>query len=239
MKWVDPTIRTRSRSISTTPGTVLIAASAFSETPSGARSSRVSTVERVSRRPSRPIITATPIAAAASPHQIAEAGQDEADDDGERAEHVGGKMQRIGGQRLALGVARGAMQRPRAPEIHDDVDHQHDEGDRRDGRRRRAFAQAAPGFDQNAAGQHIEQGDDAERRQALELAVAVMMLVVRRLVGNPHHRPGDDGGDQVDRAVQRFGDQRQLPMEMPTANFAAAIAALAKIEIAATRDLML
>ena len=31
----------------------------------------------------------------------------------------------------------------------------------------------------------------------------------------------------------------RLPMEMPTANFAAAIAALAKIEIAATRDLTL
>ena len=69
--------------------------------------------------------------------------------------------------------------------------------------------QPAPGFDQNAAGQHIEQGDDAERRQALELAVAVMMLVVRRPVGNPHHQPGDDGGDHVDRGVQRFGDQRQ------------------------------
>ena len=72
-----------------------------------------------------------------------------------------------------------------------------------------AFAQAAPGFDQNAAGQHVEQRDDAERRQALELAVAVMMLVVRGPVGNPHHQPGDDGRDHVDRGVQRLGDQRE------------------------------
>ena len=154
-------------------------------------------------------MTATAIAAAASPQPEAEAGQRKADDDGDRAEHVGGEMQRVGGERLAPGFARGAMQGPRPPEIHGDVDHEHHEGDRRDGRRRRALAQAAEGLDQDAAGQHIEQGDDAERGHALELAVAVMMLLVGRLVGHPHHQPGDDGRDQVDRGVQGFGDQRQ------------------------------
>ena len=84
-----------------------------------------------------------------------------------------------------------------------------DKRDRRDRRRWRAFAQTAVGFDQNAARQHIEQRDDAERRQALELAVAVMMFLVRGTVGNPHHQPGDDGRDHVDRRVQRLGDQRQ------------------------------
>ena len=116
-------------------------------------------------------------------------------------------MQRVGGQRLALGVVRRAMQRAGAPEIHRDIDQQHDERDRRDGRRRRAFAQTAVGFDQNAARQHIEQRDDAERRNAFELAVAVMMFLVGGPVGNPHHHPGDDGGDHVDRRVQRLGDQ--------------------------------
>ena len=67
------------------------------------------------------------------------------------------------------------------------------------GRRRRAFAQAAPGFDQDAAGQHIEDRDHAERGDALELAVAVMMLLVGGQVGDPHHHPGDDGRDHVDR----------------------------------------
>ncbi len=166
-------------------------------------------MERASRRPSTEIRTATADRGGGIAPGIAEPGEGKADDDGERAEHVGGKMQRVGGQRLALGVARGAMQRPRAPEIHGDIDHQHDERDRRQRRRRRAFAQPAPGLDQDAAGQHIEQGDDAERGEALELAVAVMMLVVGRPVGNPHHQPGDDGRDQVDRGVQRFGDQRQ------------------------------
>ena len=139
----------------------------------------------------------------------AEAGEHEAGDHGNRAEYVGGKMQRVGRKRLAVGLARGAMQGARAPEIDGDVDHEHDERNGRNGRRRCAFAQPAIGLDQDAAGQHIEQRDDAERREALELAVAVMMLLVRRLIGHPHHRPGDDGRDQVDRGVQGFGDQRQ------------------------------
>jgi len=67
MKWVGPTMRTLRRSTSTTPGTELIAAVAFSAAPSGARSSRVSTVERANRRPRSEITTATAIAAAASP----------------------------------------------------------------------------------------------------------------------------------------------------------------------------
>src|SRR6516225_8692954 len=33
------------------------------------------------------------------------------------------------------------------------------------------------------------------------------MFLVGGEVGNPHHHPGHDGGDHVDRAVQRFGDQ--------------------------------
>ena len=64
-------------------------------------------------------------------------------------------------------------------------------------------------IDQNAAGQHVEQGDDEQRRQALELAVAVMMFLIGRLVGHPHHQPGDHGGDHVDRGVQGLGDQRE------------------------------
>ena len=39
--------------------------------------------------------------------------------------------------------------------------------------------------------------------------MAVMMLFVGGAVGNPHHHPGDDGRDHVDRRVQGFGDQRE------------------------------
>ena len=118
-------------------------------------------------------------------------------------------MQRVRRQRLASGLARGAMQRPGAPEIHRDIDHQHHEGNRRECRRGCAFAQPAPGFDQDAAGQHVEQRDDKQRRQALELAVAVMMFLIGRRVGHPHDQPGDDGRDHVDGGVQGLGDQRE------------------------------
>ena len=143
MKWVGPTMRTRSRSISTTPGTARIAAAAFSDDAFGRA------VEQGFHGGAR-----QPQAQQRDHHGdadggggvapgIAQPGQRQPDDDGDRAEHVGGKMQRVGGQRLAFGVARGAMQRPGAPEIHGDVDQQHDERDRRQRRRRRAFAQAA------------------------------------------------------------------------------------------------
>ena len=116
-------------------------------------------------------------------------------------------MQRIGGERLAFGIARGALQRPGAPEIHRDIDQQDDEGDGRDRWWWRAFAQTAVGFDQNAARQHIEQRDNAERGYALQLAVAVMMLLVRGAVGHLYHEPSDDGRNHVDRRVQRLGHQ--------------------------------
>jgi hypothetical protein len=44
-----------------------MAAVDFSDTPSGARSTRVYTVERAILRPNSAIVTATPMAAAASP----------------------------------------------------------------------------------------------------------------------------------------------------------------------------
>ena len=140
---------------------------------------------------------------------VAQSGERKPDDDGNRAKHVGGEMQRIGGQRLALGIARSAMQRKGAPQVHGDIDQQHDKRNSRDRRRRRAFAQAAPGCDQDAARQHIKQGDDAERGDALELAMAVLMLLVGGQVGDPHHDPGDHGRGHVDRRVQGLGDQRE------------------------------
>ena len=166
-------------------------------------------MERASRRPSTRDQDRDADRGGGIAPGIAQSRQRKSDDDGDRSEHVGGEMQRVGRQRLALGVARGAMQRPGAPEIHRDIDQQHDERNRRERRRRRAFAQMAPGLHQDAAGQHIEHRDDAERRQALDLAVAVMMFLVGGAVGNPHHQPGDDGRDQIDRGVQRLGNQRE------------------------------
>jgi hypothetical protein len=104
---------------------------------------------------------------------------------------------------------RGAMQRPGPPEINGDIENEHDEGNRRQDRRRSPFAQAAEGFHQNTAGEHIEHRDDSERRHALELAVAVMVFLVGRAIGKTHHHPGDDGRNHIHRRVQGFGDQRE------------------------------
>jgi hypothetical protein len=38
---------------------------------------------------------------------------------------------------------------------------------------------------------------------------AIMMFIVSRAIGNPHHNPGDHGCHEIDRTVQRFRDQRE------------------------------
>ena len=118
-------------------------------------------------------------------------------------------MQRVCGERLAAGFARGAMQGAGAPEVHCDVGEQHQKRDDRQFRHRRAFAQPADRLHHDAARQNVKQRDDAQRRQAFEFAVAVVMFVVGRAIGEPHHHPGNHGRDEVDRRMQRFGDQRE------------------------------
>ena len=202
-------MRTRSRSTSTTPGTALIAAVAFSAAPSGARSSRVSTVERASRKPSSAIMTATAIAAAASPQAIAEADSARPMMTAIEPSTSEAKCSASAASAWLL-VSRAARCSARARQKFTAISTSSTTngiaeivGGGAPSRK------AAVGFDQDAAGQHIKQRDDAERRQALELAVAVMMFLVRGAVGNPHHQPGDDGRDHVDRGVQRLGDQRE------------------------------
>ena len=121
-------MRARMRSTSTTPGTDRIAASAFSGNTlrraveqgfhGRARHLQAQEADHHGYRDRGRRI--------APPE--AESCESEAGDDGEGAEHVGGEMQRIGGQRLAARLARGTVQGARAPEIHGDVDDEHDKG---------------------------------------------------------------------------------------------------------------
>ena len=48
-----------------------------------------------------------------------------------------------------------------------------------------------------------------QRRDALDLAVAVVMLLVGRLSGDAHRVPGHHGRDEVERRVRGLGDQRE------------------------------
>ena len=203
-------MRTRSRSTSITPGTLRIAAVAFSCAPSGARSTSVCTVERAMRRPSRAIITATAAAAAASPHQKPKRCEDQAHDHGDTSPCTSEAKCSASAASAWLLVSRAARCSARARQRLTTMSiTSTTNGTAEIVGGGGSLAQVAVGLDQDAAGEHVEQGGDAERGDALELAVAVMVLVVGRLVGHPHHRPGDDGRDQVDRGVQRFGDQRQ------------------------------
>ena len=168
----------------------------------------------------------------------AEAGQDEADDDGERAEHVGGEMQRVGRQRLASG--RRAL-RDRAPararnsatmSITSTM-----KGTAEMVGGGRAFAQMAVGLDQNTAGKQIEQGSDAERREALELAVAVVVLLVGRLSDTRTTAQVMMVATRSIVECRASEISASEPMAMPTTSFAAAMPPLTRIEIAATEDL--
>ena len=100
----------------------------------------------------------------------------------------------------------------------------------------RAVAQMAPGLDHDAAGQHIEHRDHAERRQALDLAVAVVMFLVG---GRSETRTTSQVMTVATRSTEQCSASEisaRLPMATPTTNLIAAMLALAKIEIAAARD---
>ncbi len=73
----------------------------------------------------------------------------------------------------------------------------------------RALAQPRHSLDDDAARENIEEGGDAERRQAFHLAVAVVMLVVGGPVSRAHRDPCDDGRTEIDQRMERVRDQRE------------------------------
>ena len=98
------------------------------------------------RRPSSAIITATAMAAAASPHQKPRPARIRPTMTANEPSTSEAKCSASAASAWLRGLARGTVQRPRPPEIHGDVDHQHDERNGRNGRRRRALAQPALGL---------------------------------------------------------------------------------------------
>ena len=59
------------------------------------------------------------------------------------------------------------------------------------------------------AGQHEQQRGLGERRDALDLAVTVVMFLVGRLAGNAHREIGHHGGDEIEQRVCRFRQDRE------------------------------
>ena len=69
-------------------------------------------------------------------------------------------------------------------------------------------------MDDPGAGHDQQQRLD-ERRKALDLPVAVLVLVVRRQVGKTHGQVGHESGDEVERGVKRLGEDAQAAGRQP------------------------
>ena len=119
-------------------------------------------------------------------------------------------MKGIGLQSLAGGLLGNPLERPRAVEVDDD--RARDDGQRPpcDLNRMATLAeQAADGFpDDPGRGQEQQAGLD-QRGNALELGMAVMVLIIRRAVTHPDGEIGDDGGPEIDEAVDRLGQDAE------------------------------
>ena len=143
--------------------------------------------------------------------RIAERGGAECGENENRVDEVGGEMQRICFERLASRFARDLLQRPPPPGIDKDRDDEHDGGDpaRRDGR----FAgdEPAHALKRDGARKQKKEGGLDERGKRLDLAVAILVLLVRRLVGGADGKPCDRRRGDVEERVGRIRDQRQGP----------------------------
>ncbi len=127
-----------------------------------------------------------------------------------RRPHVGAEMQGVGLERLARMLLRGLVKRARAEEVDDDRD-AHD-GERRGRRLDRVGLRAGKALDRlpdHHAAEHEQERGLGKRGQALHLAVAVMMLLVRRLVADAHREVGDYRGDEIDEGVGGFRQDRE------------------------------
>ena len=122
---------------------------------------------------------------------------------------VGAEVQRVGLQSLAVVLVGDALQSPRTPEVHDHRDAHNDEspdgGLDLDGMKEEALA----GFvDDPDAGQQQQAGFE-EGGEALDFAVAVLMIGVGGLVGDANRKIGKRRGDQVESRVRGFGEDAQ------------------------------
>jgi hypothetical protein len=178
--------------------------------PAGAVSVSVSMVRRPSRQPARQTNSATTIAAAesaqAKPKATPPSPTSTASDD-----HMSEpKCKRIGLQRFACGLAGHAIEQPRAKEIDHDRNNDHREGR---GRGLDRLAVAAPEPLRRLPDHHPRQNEQqrrfGQRRHALDLAVAVMVLLVGGLAGDADGEIGHQRGaeSRSANALPRTGSQ--------------------------------
>ena len=185
--------------------------------PAGAVSVSVSMVRRPSRQPARHTNSATTRAAAASAHGKPNATPPSpistAIDD-----HMSEPKCSASASSASLAVSRGhAVEQPRAEEIDHDRHDDHGEGrERRLDRVAVAAEQPLRRLPDHHARQHEQQRGLRQRRHALDLAVAVVVLLVGRLAGDAHGEIGHHRGAEIDQRMrglrqdrERAGEQRR------------------------------
>ena len=144
------------------------------------------------------------IAIAEAEHRGPEAEQHQA-----RSGQVGGEMQCIRRQRLAAGLLGDLAQGTDAIDVDGDRHQQHREGKRGWFEMAAAFGESLDRLHHHDAGQHEQDHGFRQRRQALELSVAVVMLPVGGFVGRADGEIGDDRRPGVDQSMGGLGEQRK------------------------------
>ncbi len=108
------------------------------------------------------------------------------------------------------GFGGDAVEQAGAEEIDHDRDRDHAERpDRRLDRVMRAAEQAVAGLPDHDAGEQEQQRRLRQRGDALDLAVAVVVLLVGRLAGHAHREIGHDGRGEIEQRMRGFREHRQ------------------------------
>ena len=144
-------------------------------------------------------------------------------------------MQRVGFQRFARGFVRHAVEQPRPEEIdHDRNDDHAERPERRFDRVAVAAEQPVRRLPDHHAGQHEQQRGLGERGDALDLAVAVVVLLVGRLAGNAHGEIGHHGGEKSISECAASDSSASDPERKPTTALATVKPAETAIDVSAT-----
>ncbi len=121
-------------------------------------------------------------------------------------------MQRVGFQRLARGLGGDAVEQAGAEEIDHDRDRDHRERpERRLDRMMSAAEQAVSRFPDHDTGEQEQERRLRQRGDALDLAVAVVVLLVGRLAGHAHREIGHDRRDEIEQRMRGLREHRERP----------------------------
>ena len=213
-----PLRRSRSLRISPRPATCRTASSTLPCKPLGTLSSRSSIDFFPSWMLTQTTMPATPKAATESAFSsqsilisLGDHHADQPEEHHQRRPDIGRKMQGVGLQRLAIVFDGGFFQRTGAGDIDHDRDADHREMPKRSDSTSTAVVEKEPVarfVDDPHAGDQQQQRLE-QRREILELAVAVGMLAVGGQARHPHGPKRHGGGDQVQGGMRRFGQNAQ------------------------------